>query len=270
MCHKSSLIFVALFLAGPAASPGQFATAPGHRGPRPLGGVVRLAADGPGDGPGRFHRGPNPFPPFGFGFGWSIWSVPPPIILVPPPQQQVFFFAMNVPPPAPAPAVAPRPRARRASPARVAELVTFGDRLFRAGNLHKAAERYRQAAEENPRAALPRARMAQVELRRGNYAEAADRLREALAADPGWLARAPDVQNLYTDPVDFARELAKLESRVQAAPNDRSAWLVLGAELFLSGRVARARDVFLRLADRRPDPTLAAFLDASKADAPAP
>lgn len=253
-------------LACTASAGAQFATAPGERRP----GVVQVA--GPGQGGGHDHHpGGNPFPPVGLGWGWWMWMSPAPIVVMPPPQQQIFFFGMNAPAaPPPAPVPAPRPRVRRPSPARLAELVTFGDRLFRVGNLHRAEERFKQAAAEDPKAALPRARLAQVELRRGNYAEAADRLREALAAEPGWLARAPDIRELYTDPVDFARELAKLESRVQAAPGDRSALLVLGAELYLSGRVAHARDVFLRLADRRPDPALSAFLDASRAAAPAP
>jgi hypothetical protein len=48
-------------------------------------------------------------------------------------------------------------------------------------------------------------------------------------------------------------------------PDDRDAWLVLGAEWYLSGRTARAADVFLRLYDpkRKPDIALSAFLHAT-------
>jgi hypothetical protein len=48
-------------------------------------------------------------------------------------------------------------------------------------------------------------------------------------------------------------------------PEDRDAWLVLGAEWYLSGRSARAADVFQRLNDptRRPDIALSAFLEAT-------
>ena len=57
----------------------------------------------------------------------------------------------------------------------------------------------------------------------------------------------------------------KLETHLQANPDDRDAWLVLGAEWFLSGRTTKAADVFRRLNDpnRKPDVALAAFLDAS-------
>ena len=47
---------------------------------------------------------------------------------------------------------------------------------------------------------------------------------------------------------------------------DRDARLVLGAQLYLSGRTERAAEVLRDLTDRKPDPTLAAFLNASRAE----
>ena len=87
---------------------------------------------------------------------------------------------------------------------------------------------------------------------------------EAITAEPSWLGRARDVQDLYGEPADFHAVLAAIEAHLQAEPADRDAWLVLGAQLYLSGRVDRAVDVFQRLSDR-PDATLAALLDASGA-----
>ncbi len=101
---------------------------------------------------------------------------------------------------------------------------------------------------------------------RGNYHEAAARFREAQAADSDWLNTAEDIQAVWSEPRSFADAIGKLESHLQAHPEDRDAWLVLGAELFLSGRTRQAADVFLRLTDRAPDPTLAAFLKMSQAD----
>jgi tetratricopeptide (TPR) repeat protein len=167
---------------------------------------------------------------------------------------------------APAAPAAPANPVKRRDPARAAELTTIGDRLFRAGNLPRATERYEQAIKADPQAATPRARLSQIAVRRGHYAEAADRLREAITVDPNWLPRAPDVQALYKEPVEFARELAKIEAHLQGHPGDRDAWLVLGAQWFFSGRTQKAADAFLRLTDRQPDETLAAFLGASKAD----
>jgi cytochrome c-type biogenesis protein CcmH/NrfG len=154
-------------------------------------------------------------------------------------------------------------QAQRNEPARSGQFVTLGDRLFRAGNLHRASERYEQALQANPDKAAPRLRLAQVALMRGNYTEAANRLREAQATEPGWLAHAPDIQSIYGEPADFAAPIAKLETHLQVHPNDRDAWLVLGAQYYLSGRTRQAADVFNRLTDRPADPALTAFLNAT-------
>jgi cytochrome c-type biogenesis protein CcmH/NrfG len=157
----------------------------------------------------------------------------------------------------------PAQAVQRTEPARSGQLVTLGDRLFRAGNLHRAAERYEQAQHANPEAAAPLVRLSQVSIMRGQYSEAANRLREAQATEPGWLARAPDIQAIYGEPADFAAPIAKLETHLQVNPNDRDAWLVLGAQYYLSGRTRQASDIFNRLTDRPADATLSAFLQAS-------
>lgn len=155
-------------------------------------------------------------------------------------------------------------KSKRGDPVRAGQLVTLGDRLFRAGNPKRAAERYDQAIRADSRNAAPRVRLAQLALVRGNYAEAAQYLRDAQKAEPGWVVTASDIQAMYGEPADFAKQIAKLESHLQAHPDNRDAWLVLGAELYLSGRTQKASDVFLRLTDRKPDPILAAFLEATE------
>jgi hypothetical protein len=171
---------------------------------------------------------------------------------------------MVVPPAGPGAGAGADPaKARRADPTRAAQLVTYGDRHFRAGDLRHASDRYAQAVAADPGLAAPRVRLAQVAIVRGQYAEAAERYREAMIAEPGWLATAPDIQTLYSEPADFALQIARLESHLQAQPADREAWFVLGAQWYLSGQTRKAADVFLRLSDRRGDVTLAAFLDAA-------
>ena len=208
-----------------------------------------------------------------FGSGWSPvgGAVPPPI------DPWTLFTGGYAPaadftqptfaefePPAPNRPAAPRPARRDGN--RSKEFATLGDRLFRAGNLARSVERYEQAIRADPDSAAPRARLAQVALVRGKYADSAQKLREAEAAQPGWLATAGDVQALYPEPADFARHVARLEAHLQAHPEDRDGWLVLGSLWYLSGRTQKAADVFLRLSDRREDPTLKAFLAASKAE----
>ncbi len=244
---------------------------PSLGGPRHPGGVPGLAAVGGGyaafgyfwpyeyaSGPGLYYSPPYPgavMSPFGY---YSEFGVP-----LPPPM------AVQGPllPPPPARALsAPVPATRKpADPDRAAHLLTFGDRLFRGGNLKKAEERYQQALAAAPGRAAPHLRLAELAMVRGRYAEAAARLRDAETAEPGWLASAPDIEAIYGEPEKFHQQLSRLESFVQAHPDDRDAWLLLGAHWFLSGRTARAADVFLRLDDpnRKPDVALAAFLFAS-------
>jgi cytochrome c-type biogenesis protein CcmH/NrfG len=159
-------------------------------------------------------------------------------------------------------------KAKPKDPARAGQLVLMAERLFRGNNLKKAEDRYVQATRQDPNSATPLVGLAQIALVRGDYSEAARRFREAEAAQPGWILTAPDLQSTYGEPGDFARHLGRLESHLQMHPDDRDAWLVLGAEWYLSGRSSRAADVFMRLNDpkRKPDIALAAFLQATNQD----
>jgi hypothetical protein len=226
---------------------------------------------------------------YGYGYGWPFYGpfgfgalpfsyVPPLLVLAPPafPQGGGGVLAGPMPPAGMFAArqlpLVPEPvKPRRPEPARAAQLVTLGDRNFRAGNIHRAAERYAQAMSADPTAAAPRVRMAQVELCRGDYAKAARHFRDATTAEPGWLIHARDIQSIYGEPGDFARQVNRLETHLQVEPGDRDAWLVLGAQMYLSGRTRKAADIFLRLTDRQPDATLAAFIAAATpAQLPAP
>lgn len=148
-------------------------------------------------------------------------------------------------------------------PMRSAQLVVIGDRLLRSNNVKRAEERYLQASRLDPSSSGPRIRLAQVAFIRGNYDEAADRLREAQAVQPSWLETPFDIQSIYGEPGDFAQRIATLESHVNAYPDDRNAWLVLGAQWYLTGRIAKSTDIFNRLDDpaRRPEDLLTAFLN---------
>lgn len=217
----------------------------------------------------------------GSGIAGSVWLSPflwgyPPVGFVPviPISTPTFTplvimpaspTAGPIPPPTPTPPQVEAPAQKaKGNTARAEQLVVIGDRLFRAGNLKRASDRYEQAVHAAPDLAGPRVRLAQVALTRGQIAESAHQIRAAVAAEPDWLTRVNDIESIYAEPADFGRQLARLEAQVLRNPNDRDAWLVLGAELYLSGRTRRAADVFLRLTDRKPDATLSAFLDATR------
>ncbi len=234
-------------------------------------------------GVGPWHGGIGVFPTFGFPYFAGVGGTPyVPSVLVMGPGGAFLPYGPMIPPPtlqrgpllpAPPPEVVGRwPKgqaqpvaAPKTDPARAEQLMTVGDRLFRAGNFKKAEERYQQAVRAASDQAAPFLRLALIALARGQYAAAANRLRDAETAQPGWLATARDIQPIYGEPSEFSRQIARLESHVQSFPDDRDAWLVLGAEWFLTGRTNRAADVFQRLNDphRKPDIALAAFLEAS-------
>ncbi|MEO6809214.1 MAG: tetratricopeptide repeat protein [Isosphaeraceae bacterium] len=218
--------------------------------------------------------------PFWFGFSrawlWGPTEVhtlppqqPPPLLWSIPTPAGVFTWDMTPPM---RPNLRPLGRAARplrpANPKRFTLMMTYGDRLFRVGNLTRATERYEQAGQADSSSAEPQIRLGQIALKHGDYAGAADRLREALTIDPDYLANASTIRVLYPEPADFAKLIATIEGHLQAHPDDRDAWLVLGAEKFLAGRTQEAGDCFLRLTDRRPDATLAAFLAASNLKVP--
>jgi hypothetical protein len=215
----------------------------------------------------------GPWWPGPYGYGYPVFAAGP--VLMPPPVVTVFpfindqmFLPQNAPnianqPMRPVGNAAPRPRPHDTT--RGKELTELGDRLFRAGNLPRAVERYEQAIRANPDRAEPRARLAFVALARGKYQDAANKLREALTAEPGWLANAGDLQSVFREPAVFDEHVAKLEAHLQAKPEDRDAWLVLGSIWYFSGRTQKAADIFLRLSDRLEDTTLRAFQLATKA-----
>jgi hypothetical protein len=235
-----------------------------------------------GHGHGSRGRGTGSGWPIFFGFGPAgIYAPIPPILFVGPPM---FYPSGNwminqpmmgggPPLPAPPPALArrepapnnPPPVVQRSDLGRSNQLMTVGDRLFRAGNFKRAEERYQQALRAAPDSAAPHIRLAQIAIARGNYTEAAERFRKAETAQPGWIITAPDIQSIYAEPAAFARTITRIESHLQLHPDDRDAWLVLGGQWFLSGRTAKAADVFHRLNDpkRKSDVALSAFLDAS-------
>ncbi|WP_435019231.1 tetratricopeptide repeat protein [Tundrisphaera sp. TA3] len=246
------------------------------------GGGGGIVVGGGFGGVGAVGSGPNHIdynPPIIVGYGpyGPIFYASPIIVVGPggsapvaspliPPEPPAAFggggggMMLPVPPKEAAPA---RPPARRSNPARAREHVEIGDRSFRGDNTKRAEDRYRLAQKADPGSATPLVRLAQVALVRGRYADAARFLREAVAAEPGFLLNAPDIQTLFAEPGDFARELAALETHLQTQPGDRDAWFVLGAEWYLSGRTQKAADAFRRLTDRKPDLALAAFLDAT-------
>ena len=160
-------------------------------------------------------------------------------------------------------------RTKRPDTSFAAETLTLGDRLFRAGNLTKAVERYEQSIKADPSKAAP-------------SGEAWPRWRwsgASITTPPNWLREAdtvdptlsPDQRRRHPTPSTSNRATSRSRSpssrrTSSRIPEDRDAWLLLGAEHYFSGRTRRGRR-HLPPPDRPPGRagTLSAFLSASKA-----
>ncbi len=111
--------------------------------------------------------------------------------------------------------------------------------MFRAGNTHRASDRYEQALRADPSVASVRVRLAQVALVRGRYAEAAGQYRDAMVAEPGWLAHAGDIQSIYAEPSDFAARDRAARVAPPVRPERPRRLVRPGGAVFLSGAPRR-------------------------------
>ncbi len=152
---------------------------------------------------------------------------------------------------------------QRAERTKSDDLVLRGDRFFRVKDYTRARNRYAKAGAADRNAVDPLIHEAQVDMVQGRYQDAAERVRQALTIDPDWIFNAPDIQAMYAEPADYAALIGKLETHLQAKPDDRDAWLVLGLEKYLNGKTRQAHDIFTRLTDRRGDTTLFTLLQAA-------
>lgn len=209
---------------------------------------------------------PYPYGGCGFrgGFGGPAFGFRPYSTPIPPAR---FGGNWGVPARMQRPAAPPKPKT---NPVKARDLLMRGDRLFRSSNLVKARERFEQAYQADPTLADTLVHLGQVDMIQGRYADAAQSFRDALLADEEWIFNAPDIKAMYVEPADFDRQIAKLESYLQTEPDDRDAWLVLGVEKYLSGKTKQAADIFLRLSERRSDPTLHLLIQASTPQEDAP
>ncbi len=189
---------------------------------------------------------------------------PPVIYLVPSPMR------MDLPQDPPVEVPRKTPRALPDDRVRAGRYLKLGDNLFRAGNLNAAVERFKQAEQAARRSPLPLLRLAQVAFLKNEYSNAANRLREAITVEGGWLPTTPNIVALYGEPATFHDGMSRLESYLQANPTDRDAWLVLGVQFYLNGQTQKAGDIFLRLSDRKNDPVLTALLQVTQTDLPPP
>ena len=142
-----------------------------------------------------------------------------------------------------------------------------GDEAFAALDYHKAARRYRDAAESAPTRGEPLYRLAFARVATGDYREAEEQLRRALALDPSLAVNGPSLNDLFGGKAGLGNDLARTSAvsgvaeyaRQDVRDPDR---LFLLAAVMHAGGDTRAREIFeaaWRLTGGRPH--LRAYLD---------
>lgn len=114
--------------------------------------------------------------------------------------------------------------------------VELGDTAFRAGRWSEAVQLYAHALEQQPGVGVLHLVLADALFATGDYHYAAFSLRRAFALDPALASAAIDKRSFYSDPLEFDRQLARLETYVKEHPEDADARLVLAANELFGGR----------------------------------
>jgi len=114
--------------------------------------------------------------------------------------------------------------------------VELGDTAFRAGRWSEAVQHYAHALEQQPGVGVLHLVLADALFATGDYHYAAFSLRRAFALDPALASAAIDKRSFYSDPLEFDRQLARLESFVKENPENSDARLVLAANELFGGR----------------------------------
>lgn len=150
---------------------------------------------------------------------------------------------------------------------RYQQAMETGARLFEMGTYSRAADKFEEASRYIPNDATAHFFRGQALFASGQFDDAVRAIKTGLQINPNWLGVDFDMRNLYKDPADLTRQLARLGARLQANPLDRDALFLLGFELFSTGEKTKARAVLEQAGRLEPDAAhLKPFLDFYKAN----
>jgi hypothetical protein len=165
----------------------------------------------------------------------------------------------------------PRPPRPEADPrAESARLSALGKDAFAAGEYGRAAQRFRQAIQVNPRDAQAHFLLAQAEVALGKYDEAVDAIYAGLRIDPDWPTSKFRPVQLYGDNVaDLPEHLKHLEDALTRQPDDAVLLFLYAYQLWFDGRQEEARRLFQRAAAVAPDKSYSERFLLARPDKPA-
>ncbi|MHC4079527.1 MAG: tetratricopeptide repeat protein [Planctomycetota bacterium] len=135
----------------------------------------------------------------------------------------------------------------------IANHVKLGDFYFREGKYDKAAESYLRALAYAPEDASIHFILADALFGMGDYHYAAFIIRKALRLDPEMAKAKADKREFYKDPKEFEKQLETLRKYIGEKPYDSAAHLVLGYNLYFSGKPGLAKEAFAQVLKISPD-----------------
>lgn len=165
----------------------------------------------------------------------------------------------------------PRPQQPEADPrAESARLSALGQDAFAVGEYGRAAQRFRQAVQANPRDARAHFLLAQAEVALGKYDEAVEAVYAGLRIDPDWpTAKFRPVQLYDGNVADLPEHLKRLEDALTRHPDDPVLLFLSAYQLWFDGRQEEARRLFQRAAAVAPDKSFSERFLLARPDKPA-
>ena len=144
--------------------------------------------------------------------------------------------------------------------------LTLGDSAFRDGRYGDAVHFYAKAVEFAPDEGVLYLVLADALFATGDFHYGAYALRKALELDPTLLDLEVDKHEFYSDPADFDKQLATLESYLTDHPSDNDGRLLLAANYLAAQRPADAARLLEGAAGTavREDPAGALIYEAAR------
>jgi len=130
------------------------------------------------------------------------------------------------------------------------QMISDGTQAFHDGNYAQAANLLGRAAAADPRNADARLAFGVAEFALGDYRQAAAAIRQGVQSSPEVVNTAMDLRENYGNADDFNRQFERLAQRVQSEPGDGDAMLVLGFVYHFAGDRTDSEQVFRQIKEQ--------------------
>jgi tetratricopeptide (TPR) repeat protein len=134
----------------------------------------------------------------------------------------------------------------------IESMISDGSQLFRDGEYERAGDLFLRAATADPQNTDARLAYGMARFALGDYATAAEALRQGVRIAPDVVNSAFDLRDNYGNAEDFERQGGRLAEWVQANPADADALLVLGFVCHFTGDRPDSTAIFSQIKVQSP------------------